>query len=392
MPKLYSKLMLWPTNLARLRMLPILVLLASVCCSVLSLMGSDTAGLIRETGSGIFSRSGAPAMALVVVKDGHPMVFGFGKAQPGTAGAPEGRSLVRVGSISKVLATELLLKLEEQGKLRLTDPLQRYAPVGGTVPASREGQPLTLLHLATHTSGLPRSVESPVPPRAIPFSWPSQEDRWQALSKIDAVESVGRAALYSNAAFDFLGDAIAAAGAKPYEMLLRETITEPLGMHDTTATPTEEQCGRLLGGSRGDPTGPCGDTRATASSGGIYSTPDDMGRWINHLLESQSASIRSGKPGLLRAYFPRKTLTPVEGLDHAGEASAVGLGWIALDSTEVRPAIMQKTGGGGGFMSYIALAPTKNLGVFAVISKKDLEAGRRLARGVNELIGELSRR
>ena len=72
------------------------------------------------------------------------------------------------------------------------------------------------------------------------------------------------------------------AGGKDYPELLRERITGPLGMTDTGVRPTKEQCDRLITGSGLGGPGPCADTDATAGSGGLYSTGNDMARWLRH--------------------------------------------------------------------------------------------------------------
>jgi D-alanyl-D-alanine-carboxypeptidase/D-alanyl-D-alanine-endopeptidase len=81
-------------------------------------------------GLALFMESGATGMVLAVV-DGHDeMVVGYGKTAKGSGREPDGKSLVRLGSISKALAGELLSGLAAEGLLSLTAPLQRYAPQG----------------------------------------------------------------------------------------------------------------------------------------------------------------------------------------------------------------------------------------------------------------------
>ena len=77
-------------------------------------------------------------------------------------------------------------------------------------------------------------------------------------------------------------DALAEVGGKDYPELLRERITGPLSMTDTGVRLTKEQCDRLITGSGIGGPGPCADTDATAGSGGLYSTGNDMARWLRH--------------------------------------------------------------------------------------------------------------
>lgn len=109
---------------------------------------------VSMTGMALFLSSGAPALTIAVVRGDESIVQGFGETAPGNDIEPNSKSVFRLGSISKVFATDVLTSLAADGKLKLTDPLQRYAPDG--VSVKQTGRPITLLDLATHSAGLPR--------------------------------------------------------------------------------------------------------------------------------------------------------------------------------------------------------------------------------------------
>jgi len=79
--------------------------------------------LLREAtglmGVAMWLDSGAPGMVLVVVRGQETLVQGYGETTKGNGKEPDGRSLLRLGSISKVLATELLAGMAAAGQLRL---------------------------------------------------------------------------------------------------------------------------------------------------------------------------------------------------------------------------------------------------------------------------------
>ncbi len=68
---------------------------------------------------------------------------------------PQLDSVIRIASLSKLMTSEMLVKLLDQGVVKLNDPLSKYAPPGARVP-DWQGKPITLVNLATHTSALPR--------------------------------------------------------------------------------------------------------------------------------------------------------------------------------------------------------------------------------------------
>jgi D-alanyl-D-alanine-carboxypeptidase/D-alanyl-D-alanine-endopeptidase len=312
-----------------------------------------------ERGQIIFEQSALTGMTLVVVRGNEVMIKGYGDTFPGSGHVPDSHSFVRLCSVSKVFTTDLLLKLAADGKVKLTDSLERYAPRGRRLPEGVDGSPITLLDLATHTSGLPREVGS-YPAKTPHFTFPSYTYRWTWLPSQKLKTPPGTAALYSNIGFDLLGDALAKASGESYAQLLHKRLLQPLDMWDTTLFPTPGQCVRLMQPA-GDQ-GPCTDTEASAASGGVYSTPADMVKLLEYLLHSPGAPAQPA--GAFDVYLKPQELKSVQGLSHAGDPTGIGLAWIQIGDPATPSALLEKTGGGAGFTTYIALSPRHQTGVF----------------------------
>lgn len=346
-----------------------------------------TSQIVDEQAQQIFYNSAAMGMALVVIDNDQQVNRSFGEIRPGSGVRPRQDSLIRIASITKLMTSEVMVKLAAEGKVKLTDPLKKYAPKGSKVPAYSAKQPITLLNLATHTSALPR--EQPNRPQKTPvFTWPTRADRWQWLRQAQIKTPPGARASYSNLAYDLLADALAKAGGKPYNRLLREKITAPLGMKDTTLSPTREQCARLMVGYGA---GTCRDTSAAAGSGGVYSTPQDMQRWMQQFLSSSRNQRKASAKREQTLYFQRHQLVSLTGMDVAGQADALGLGWVYTAPKDGLPGIIQKTGGGGGFITYMAMIPEKNIGVFIVVTRTQQTRFSEMSNGVNRLVADLAR-
>jgi serine-type D-Ala-D-Ala carboxypeptidase/endopeptidase len=189
----------------------------------------EAAGL---AGLAMFLESGAVGMVLAVVDGDDQIVVGYGETAKDSGQAPDGKSLLRIGSNSKVFAGELLGGLAAEGVMSLTDPLQRFAPEGMHVP-DFEGRTITLLDLATHAAAMPRELPLNPPPNSPPFAWPTAADRFAWLADYTLPWAPGSVASYSNVGFDLLGAALATATNMSYADLLRERITGPLGMSET---------------------------------------------------------------------------------------------------------------------------------------------------------------
>ena len=370
---------------------------AHLCCLFLlaAPAGAQAADALLEEAVGLaglatFMESGATGMVLAVVDGDQDIVVGYGETAKGSGREPDGTSLVRLGSISKTMAGELLASLAAEGRLSLTAPLQRYAPEGRPVPGDAE-RPITLLDLATHAAALPRELPVAAPSGTAPFAWPTTADRYAWLASYTLPWAPGSVAAYSNVGFDLLGAALEAATGQTYAELLRERIAAPLGMADTTLTPNPEQCGRLMTGYGipGAEAAPCVATTAIAASGGVYSTANDMVRWLHHHLAPAGAAARATVALAHAPYLQRQALEAAIGFDEAGPMQGIGLAWVTLAAEGHRPLIVQKTGGLAGFMSYVAFAPGKGVGAFVVVNRIDFGMFGGLVGNVNELIASL---
>jgi D-alanyl-D-alanine-carboxypeptidase/D-alanyl-D-alanine-endopeptidase len=333
-------------------------------------------------GNDLFLKSGSTGMVLVVVRNQEVYVHGFGETAVGNGQTPDANSLLRLCSLSKIFATDLLTKQVQDGLVSLDMPLQRVARPRLNVPSLR-GRAITLKDLATHTSGLPREVGNA--PRGTPhFTFPSFDyrRRWLPRQRLKTVP--GTAALYSNIGFDLLGDAIQSVGRKPYAQLLAERTTLPLGMAGTTFTPTPEQCARLLQGAHDE--GPCTDTQSSAGSSGLYSTATDMTVWLKYLLGTGAPTLPAQIPAAQAVYVAPSSLLRETGLDHAGTPSGIGLGWLHLLDDTDPSAITEKTGGGAGFLTYIALNQHTHTGIFLAVTDGVIETHLNVFKEANNLL------
>jgi D-alanyl-D-alanine-carboxypeptidase/D-alanyl-D-alanine-endopeptidase len=333
----------------------------------------------------LYAESQAPGMVVAVVQGDAAAVRGFGRVAPNDPRVPDGATLVRLDSISKLFAAELLAKEVVAGRVRLTDPLTRYAPPGWAT-AAKDPPAITLIQLATHTSGLPRvyPLHAYLTP---PTAAQAQADRWAWLARRRDALDPGKGAHYSNLAFNYLGDALGAAAGSSYPAALKAEVTDPLGMADTTPSPSPAACARMMAGDPILNSAACVDTTYQAASGGLYSTGDDMARWMR-------SQLAAGPPDPVRkisqaTYVRRDLLAYAGGIDVAGPASGIGLAWIELAPDPGHPRLIEKTGGGYGFMTYLVLDPERRIGVFLATNRMSGVDLKRLAEGANDLVATL---
>jgi serine-type D-Ala-D-Ala carboxypeptidase/endopeptidase len=339
--------------------------------------------------SEVFRHSGATGMVAVVVRDNQTWMQSYGQTYPGSHQKPNADSLIRLCSLSKIMTSDVLVKLVADRRVSLSDPLQKYAPHNVTVPVltvrGQSGRPITLLNLATHTAGLPREIAFPMGDSGH-FTFPDYSFRWQWLPGYRLRFVPGTAAHYSNVGYDLLADALSAAAGKPYPQLFAERIARPLGLRDTTVSPTASECARLLIPPRDG--GRCTDTTAAAGSGGMYSTANDMTRWLKYLLGLPGVPMHQD-PSATATYIPAAQLRWTQGIGRAGVPTGIGLGWVHINQPDDPAVIIEKTGGGAGYSTYIALEPDRHIGIF-VAATESRHAGPVIFRESNALLTYLA--
>ena len=177
----------------------------------------------------------------------------------------------------------------------------------------------------------------------------------------------GTGVLYSNFGFDMLAQALANAGGKPYPELLKGRVLDPAGLKDTRFDLSEADKARTMQGHNFDgspmpfvPTSPL-----IVGAGGLYSTANDMVRWLGWHLDRFSSKEAEMRLLDHAVYLDRDGLNPAFGMDEGGEMDAMGLGWVVMRPEGPRPLIMHKSGGLQGQFSFLAMAPARGVGVFA---------------------------
>lgn len=172
-----------------------------------------------------------PGLAFGIVVDGklvHSGGFGYTNIAAKTPATPQ--SMFRIASMTKSLTTMAILKLRDEGKLRLDDPAERYIPELKSHKYLTTDAPLiTVRNLMTHSAGFPE--DNP---------W---GDRQLADSDADLLNLIkgglsnanvpGVAYEYSNLAFAMLGRIISVVAKTPYQQYITNSILKPLGMNDT---------------------------------------------------------------------------------------------------------------------------------------------------------------
>lgn len=207
---------------------------------------------------------------------------------------PDKDTLFEIGSITKVFTSTLLADMHVRGELSLDDKVNRYLPPHGRLQG-KAGEEVTLRHLATHTSGLPRLPINLTWKQLLsdnPYAAYTIEDLYAGLIRCRLKNRPGSRTCYSNWGTGLLGHILELIGGEGLERLFFDRIFVPLGMHDTSFKPSKEQQERLAPGHSQGKEVPNWDFQALAGAGAIRSTLADMLRFLQANIDPPSTSLR----------------------------------------------------------------------------------------------------
>jgi len=179
-----------------------------------------------------------PGLAVGRLSGGEVLRVTQGRARAERAEPVTASTVFEIGSISKAFTGVLLADMVLRGEVALDDPVAKYLPAGTRVP-ERDGVAITLRHLTTHTSGLPR-LPSNLEPKdpADPYADYAAARLTSFLATHQLVRAPGASYEYSNLGAGLLGYALATRAGLSYGELLRKRILEPLGMTETGVSET----------------------------------------------------------------------------------------------------------------------------------------------------------
>lgn len=224
---------------------------------------------------------------------------GYGLADIEAKTPATAETVYRIGSITKPFTALMLLQLVEAGRVHLSDPVEKHLPEINRIQGRAPGAPpVTLVELATMTSGIAREPEDTATFLRGPVSeW--ERVMTAALAKTTYAHEPGTRYLYSNIGYAMLGAALGRAAGEPYVDYVRARVLAPLGMAHTDFVPTPAIAPVLAKGYEVRDGKPDGAQAARehegrgykVPNGALYSTVGDLGRYVALMLGEGPESV-----------------------------------------------------------------------------------------------------
>ena len=288
-----------------------------------------------------------PGMVVAVIKEGRvDRVVTSGVANLDLDVPVKRATVFEIGSMTKAFTAELIMMLEEEGKLSVDDKISKY--IDDSPEAWKD---ITIRHLLTHTSGIPNYTNLK-PELILSAKRMTYEEMFDLVKDLKLEFAPGEKYSYCNTGYYLLGRIIEKQAEKSYYDYLQQKILLPLEMKDTLPQ-------RPRGVIKNRATGymyfgtnpslmPYIDPEGAFSAGNLVSTVDDMAKWDKALLDGK----------LLKPETREKMYKITQIKDGI---STYAFGW---DVSEVAGHKARQHGGGtGGFSSYILRLPDDKLSV-----------------------------
>lgn len=261
-------------------------------------------------------------------------------------GRPIGaESIFEIGSITKVFTNILLADMVLKGEVALEDPVQKFLPAGVTMP-SRNGKAITLLDLATASSGLPSIGNNMTPKDARnPYADYTVQQLYDFLSAHTLRRDPGERYEYSNIGMGLLGHVLGLRAGKPYDVLLRERVLEPLEMRETFIVVPNDKVARFAVPHDADleEASPW-DIPTLAGAGALRSTTRDMLRFADAVTHRDRGPLGRA---IAFSIEPRRPTTIPN--------MRIALGWHVREANG--RTIVWHNGGTGGFRTFFGFDP-----------------------------------
>jgi CubicO group peptidase (beta-lactamase class C family) len=320
---------------------------------------------------------GTPGLSFGVVIDGDIVLLkGLGVRDRKSNDPVTPDTMFRIASMTKSFTAMAILKLRDEGKLSLADPVSKWIPEFARMEyPTRDTAPVLVRQLITHGVGLPE--DNPWGDRQLAIS-DATLTQWlkQGLPFSTPPDTAFE---YSNYGFALAGRVVAKASGMSYREYVEKNILAPLGMRASTLEPAAAPANLRATGYRKSGADyaeePSLAHGAFGSMGGMVTSARDLGRYVAYLLsafparddEDRGPVRRSSLREMQQPWRPSGFRVERVAADAPLKGSAISYGYGLRISRDCRfNQIVGHGGGLPGFGSYMEWLPEYGVGVFAM--------------------------
>lgn len=236
-------------------------------------------------------------LSIGIYSKGKEYFYNYGETSRNSGKLPTSKNIYEIGSISKVFCGILLATAIKENKVKASDDIRKYLPEGKYNNLEMHETPIQLVHLANHTSGLPRLPEDigaqPNFDPQNPYKNYNKEMVFKFLETVNLSSAPGDKAEYSNIGMGLLGINLESVYKKTFEELVQGKICQPLNMTNTAIKLSAQQESLFTIGynASGNET-PHWELPDLNAAGGLRSNAEDMLHFLKANLEQKTEILK----------------------------------------------------------------------------------------------------
>ncbi|MGG7670319.1 YRC family class C beta-lactamase [Yersinia sp. J1] len=333
-------------------------------------------GIVNNVVIPLMKEQAIPGMAVAVIYQGQPYYFTWGMADIAGKQPVTQQTLFELGSVSKTFTGVLGGDAIARGEIKLSDPVSQYWPA----LSGKQWEGISLLNLATYTAGgLPLQVPDNITDEA---SLQNYYETWQPQWE------PGTKRLYANASIGLFGKLAVKPSGMSFEQAMNKRVFQPLNLTHTWIQVPQREEKHYAWGYRDGKAVHVSPGMLDAEAYGVKSSIEDMASWVRANIAPSEVTDASLRKGILLAQsrylqvgdmyqglgwemlnWPMKAAIAAGGSDNKVALAPLSATEINPPAPALNASWVHKTGSTGGFGSYVAFIPEKNLGIVMLANK-----------------------
>ncbi|QXE09392.1 MULTISPECIES: class C beta-lactamase [Pseudomonas] len=352
------------------------VIFAATTCMAAPPSDEQLQALVNKAVTPVMQQQQVPGLAVAVTVHGQPHYFNYGVAAKDTGQKVSENTLFEIGSVSKTFAATLAGYAQATGKLDLsTKASQLWPELKGSAFDN-----ISVLQLGTYSAGgLPLQFPDP---------WDSADKMLGYYQQWKPSFPAGSQRLYSNPSLGLFGYLAAKTLGQPYDQAMSETLLPKLGLqHTYLQVPKAQMSLYAQGYDKNNQPVRVTPGAMDAQAYGVKTSAADLLRYVQANLKPTSleAPLQQAIANTHNGYYTVGDMTQGLGwemyrypisLDRllAGNSTEMAMQphkvkWLNPPQPQADNVLLNKTGSTGGFGSYVAFVPSKDVGVVILANK-----------------------
>jgi len=326
---------------------------------------TEIRSLVTERIKALCGEQGSVGIVVGVIAPEGRQIISASERSSDDSRPPDGDTAFEIGSVTKVFTALLLAEMAEKNEVGLNDPVAKHLPSAFKVP-ERNGKTISLLDLATHTSGLPFMPNDAAISNGPSAAKYSTGDLRRLVATSELRTDIDGKWEYSNIGYWLLSEALTGRGGLDYQTLLRRHVIAPLGLTNTAFALAPEMKKNFAPGHNAvlqaaPPISTLPIYSIMPAAGGLYSTANDLLKLLAVAMDYEHSPL----DGAMRLTWNTRRPMSRDGFEQ-------GLGWTII--REQNSLLIVHDGGTLGYASSIAWDPVKRAGV-VVLSNQVANVG-----------------